>query len=479
MNDIRRIQEHVLTRLLGKAEHTLWGERYHFGEISGYEEFRKCVPVSDYHSLKPVIEQIRDGESDILWPGSTNDFAVSSGTTGIGKHLPLSRERLQSDRRFMRKLIRHFIKQCPNPQIWFGKQASLPGSVEDVSYHGRNLVMGEISGFTAREAPKWLTPFQVISPRRLCRLGWKEKFDICIRKALNEDVRVITAVPSWTLIFLQEALKQSGSKSIGELWPNLQLIVCGGVALRNYRHAIGNICSPLRIRFMESYGASEGYFAFTHKLEEPELQLVTDNGIFYEWVPFEPGLDESQLAERALPSWEIKVEQDYIMVVTTNAGLWRYPVNDIIRFKDADHLSIEIRGRVSEMLDDYGEAVHYSELEGMVNQLEATGGGRHIQLIATVKPPDAENPPRHIWVIIWSQKPDYDERAFSNLMDTRLSALNRHYAIRRESGAMDKPQVIFLDSNGKSESSLLRDNKLKAQIKPLRIISFDKLPEFI
>ncbi len=479
MTDNQKTQERVLLELLHRAEQTVWGKQYDFSNIKNHEDFRNRVPVRNYASLKSVIEQVKCGKPDILWPGETNNFAVSSGTTGSGKHLPLSKERLQSDRRFMRKLIRRFLMQWPEPQIWLGKQASLPGSIEVVMQSDRNLIMGEISGFTARYAPRWLTPFQVVSPLELCRMGWKEKFDKCLHSAIKNDIRVISAVPSWTLIFLQEALKISGKDSINELWPHLKLIVSGGAALRNYRQSIESLCSPRNLQFMESYGASEGYFAFTRQLDKPDLQLVIDNGIFYEWVPFEPDLSEEELSKRAIPSWKVEMGVDYIMLVTTNSGLWRYPVNDIIRFTNMIPLLMEVRGRVSEMLDDYGEAVHYTELETALEMTQNGNHAKHNGLIATVYPPTATSPPFHIWIIKWNDPNHVQgyESDISTAMDQTLISLNRHYAIRRESGAMGRPQVFFLNESDKD--SLFNLKKTGAQTKPLRIISFEDLPDWI
>ncbi len=474
MTHIRQVQERVLLSLLRKAEHTSWGHRHHFNNIRDYNGFRHQVPVSNYETLKPAIEEIKNGGADILWPGKVTDFAVSSGTTGTGKHLPLSRERLNSDRSFMRKLILHFIAQWPEPQIWLGKQASLPGSVEEVLVNRRNLTMGEISGFTAREAPGWLTRFQVKSPRELCRMNWKEKFSVCLHGSIKEDVRVITAVPSWTLIFLQEVIRLSPGKSIAEIWPNLKLIVSGGVALGNYQKAIEELCAPLPIRFIESYGASEGYFAFSRQINKPELLLVADNGIFYEWVPYKPGLDLAHLAKQSVPSWETKTGQDYIMLVTTNSGLWRYPVNDIIRFTNNNPMCLEVRGRVSEIFDDYGEAVHYSELSEILNELASAAEGNYIQLIASVKPPDTRKPPHHLWLIIWTQRPGIDEPAFAKLMDEKLSALNRHYAIRRQSGALGSPEVVFLNPDEQYKFLKGRENR-RAQSKPVLTLPYNKL----
>ena len=479
MTDIREKQEHILLGLLQKADQTLWGRQYNFPDIKNYDDFKGSIPVRNYDSLKSVIEQVKSGISDVFWPGEMHNFAVSSGTTGVGKHLPLSSDRLQSDRRFMRKLIRRFLIQWPEPQIWFGKQASLPGSLELVMQSDRNLIMGEISGFTARYAPRWLTPFQVVSPQELCLMDWKKKFDICLHQAIKNDVRVISAVPSWTLIFLQEALKISGKDSIDELWPNLKLIVSGGAALRNYRQSIDSLCSPLKLQFMESYGASEGYFAFTRQLENPDLELVIDNGIFYEWVPFEPDISEEELSKRAIPSWKVKTGVDYIMLVTTNSGLWRYPVNDIIRFTNVKPLSIEVRGRVREMLDDYGEAVHYTELETALEMAQNGHLPGHNGLIASVHPPIATSPPFHIWIIKWNDPntiPGH-ESDISKSMDQALISINRHYAIRRESGAMGKPFVIFLTNN--QMDTINKSTKAGAQTKPFRIVSYDDLSDWI
>jgi len=251
-------------------------------------------------------------------------------------------------------------------------------------------------------------------------------------------VRVITAVPSWILTLFREALQRTGKRSIAEVWPNLRLLVCGGVKLDHYREALQRLCNPLQPDFIENYGASEGYFAYADRLDRSDLRLVTDNGLFYEWLPH-PG--RGGYAD-PVPTWQVRPGVSYAMIVSSNAGLWRYRVNDIVEFTQTDEPRIRVVGRVSEMLDDYGEAVYGAEA-ARVLQDTAAALGISCSSWTLGALPGAGDVPGHHWMIRFdgsTLSPETRKR-FAVELDRKLCTLNRHYAIRRESGALEAPKI--------------------------------------
>ena len=437
MTDIYNHQSDLLTRLLRKASGTEIGDKYVFGKINNYEEFRSRVPHHTYSNLQDSIERIKNGETDILWPGKISNFAVSSGTTGKGKHLPLSTERLLSDRRFMRRIVFTYLRENPSISL-LGPQLSLPGSIEsDLS---RNIHLGEISGFLARMIPFYLKPLQILHPSEMRALNWEQKFNRGLQAALKKDLRVINAVPSWTLILFQKALEITRKKNISEIWPNLKLITGGGVSLQSYRDALEQLCGPLKPDFMEFYGASEGYFAFSGPKKSGELELVLDNGIFYEWIPYSSDNAPSK-DPVSLPTWEVETGTPYVITITNNSGLWRYPMNDIIEFTNLQPPTIRVLGRVSDMLDHYGEALHYHEaVEALDTALTKTGGEYHRFYLASVMD-DAYSKPHHLWFVNWKTKPG-TQNNLGTIIDQNICMINRHYAIRRESGAIGEPEIL-------------------------------------
>lgn len=431
-------QELTLFRLLDLAGATDIGKKFNFDEIKKYESFADEVPLHFYNDIQPYIQRIKNGEADVLWPGEVNKFAVSAGTTGKGKHLPLTDARLHADRIFMRKAAASYLRQRPNVFRLWGSHLSLPGSID---IH-ENMKIGEISGFTALDTPLWLNAFQLVEPEKLTRLSFQEKFDLLLEKSIDTDLRVITAAPSWVLTLFQEVLRKTKSSSISDVWPNLNLLVCGGVKLSHYKHLLKKLMGPSDADFIETYGASEGYFAYSDDLLKDDLQLVTDNDIFFEFIP-DPLPDKEALAiQDVVPVWQVEPGRPYAVVVSTNAGLWRYALRDVVEFTQVKPPRIHVVGRVSEMVDDFGEGLYMYEAEKALKV--ATGDLGLVTGAFTIHPlpPSESEKPRHLWLIQFSSVPHRNTLdKLEKSIDTQLIDLNRHYAIRRESGALDGPKV--------------------------------------
>lgn len=431
-------QQETLLELLKKARNTEIGLKYDFSSISTYEEFSNCVPVHSYLQIKDDIKKLKGGAEDLFWPGVVQRFAVSAGTSGEGKHLPLTDERLQSDKQFMYKVIKAYLKQRPNIFDLLGKHLSMPGSVEE----NDELQIGEISGFSALDAPVWLRIFQIVDPQKLTELSFQKKFNLLVEKALDADLKVITAVPSWILTLFQKVLEKTGKDTIADVWPNLKLLVCGGVKLANYRTHLEELAHGLSLDFIETYGASEGYIGYNDDLQKPDLKMVTDNGIFFECIPHPlPNTDASSIQE-TVPLWEIKTGVPYGLLMTTNAGLWRYTLNDVVEFTAIDPLRFVVRGRVNDMLDEFGEALYLYEAENALKysaeKLEIKTGNFSISPILQSR----NEVPHHRWFVQFFE-PTHTEtlQKIAVLIDEQLQQINRHYAIRRESNALAEPEL--------------------------------------
>ncbi|SHE42681.1 GH3 auxin-responsive promoter [Fodinibius roseus] len=457
--DTEETQQKLLTQLIDKARETTFGREHHFGRISCYEVFRKQVPISFYKDIAGGIGQMKKGASDIFWPGRIDQFAVSAGTSGEGKHLPLSDHRLKSDRRFMRKIAVSYLQQRPNFLDIIGTHISLPGFLEKKEHFD----IGEISAFSAQHAPFWLTPLQFFNTDELVNLPFRKKIERILGQATDTDVRVMTAAPNWVLTIFQRLLEQTGKKSIAEIWPNLKLLICGGVKLDNYRPHIQSLLGSREVDFIETYGASEGYIAFSDDLQKRDLKLIFDNGIFYEFIPHPHAGQETMSAQQAIPLWEVQTSIPYAVLVTTNAGLWRYALNDIVEFQDTRPPRIKVRGRVSEMLDDFGEALYAYEaaetLHKTAEELSITVGN----FTVGAQMPSSRQLPRHYWFIQTSESLHSDTlRRFAKKLDAALQQENRHYAIRRESETMGAPKVLTI-SQQQINTWLHQKDKEKAQ----------------
>jgi phenylacetate-coenzyme A ligase PaaK-like adenylate-forming protein len=465
-SSIRKTQHSVLLDLLEKAAETEFGRAHDFANISSYKQFAQNISPQGYASIRPAIQKLKTGAENLLWPGSVQQFAVSAGTSGEGKHLPITAERLQSDRRFMRKVVKTYLKQRPNIFKLAGSHLSMPGSVEE---HG-DLLIGEISGFTALNAPGLLRLLQVVDPRKLTKMDFQQKFDLLLEEAIDSKLKVITAVPSWILTLFQQVLKKTGSSSIAEVWPNLQLLVCGGVKLANYRPHLKQLADGLQLDFIETYGASEGYIGFSDGLEKTDLRMVIDNGVFFECIPNPlPDTDASAIQE-TVPLWEVKTGVPYALLMTTNAGLWRYTLNDIIEFTALDPLRFEVKGRVNDMLDEFGEALYVYEAE---EALQEAAGMHNIEVgNFTISPvlADKSEIPHHRWFVQFPEAMHSDTlKKLAREIDRLLQEINRHYTIRRESDALGAPEVRSITQT-EINNWMQRNGKANAQGKLPRIL---------
>lgn len=445
MSTVKKDQVKILDHLVKKGSKTIFGKKHSFSSIKDYSDYRENVPVSSYKDLQPYIEKMKSGEKDVLWPGVTTNFAVSAGTSGNGKHLPISKERFKCDQRFMRRVAISYLSQTNNVFSVFGSHVSLPGNIDTLE-DNPNVNIGEISAFLAKESPFWLSFFQIRSPEKMIKEKWAVKFERCLDKAIECDVKQITAVPSWALRFFQRALEKTGKESIQEVWPNLQLLICGGEDIKTYMPHFEYLCRGLNMEYIENYGASEGYFAFSNDRNRNDLRLIIDNGLFYEWVPY-PNNSEGEMAKQnTIPTWEVETGVPYGLIVTNNAGLWRYCVNDIIEFTDTSTPRIMVRGRTSEMLDKFGEAVEGYQAEEALEKTAKQLGAEFSAFMMGGVLDENRNVPIHLWFIQWVNKPHNLEEFTANL-DRNLKDINRRYAIRREGRTIDNLRIYDLNQD--------------------------------
>lgn len=455
-----------LHELLSEAKSTQIGQTFKFGSITSYSDFSERVPIHQYEDLKPYIDKMKDGNADILWPGRIQKYAVSSGTTGKGKHLPISAARLASDKKYMRSIAISYIKQRPNPFRLLGKHFSLPGNIEK---HGANEI-GEMSGFTAAGAPLWLRALQLVQPKKLTKLSFQEKFNLVLRKSIDSNIKVISAMPGWILTLFQRVLNETGKDKISDVWPNLNLLICGGVKLDNYQPHLVKLIGGQEPDFIETYGASEGYFAFSDDLARCDLKLVTGNGIFFEFIQ-KNSLDNKENASKNIVTLrDVKRNVPYAIVVTTNGGLWRYMLNDIIEFTSTDPPRILVKGRISEMLDDFGEALYIYEAEEVLAESLREMNLQKSPFTIIPQLSSESDLPKHYWLIQFSEQVDSDGLAkLVQKIDTKLQKINRHYATRREGGSLGAPIVKEI-SQKQVNQWLEAGNRTGAQVKLPKIL---------
>ncbi|AXJ02135.1 GH3 auxin-responsive promoter [Cyclonatronum proteinivorum] len=467
MKSIIQAQNNILEKYLQFAADTAFGKKYGFKNLKSYHEFRKTVHITSFKDYDTYREAIKRGEPDLTWPGTSGKFAISAGTTGAPKDIPIFPERERSDKIFLRRVALSYLRKNPNIfKIW-GKQMSLPGTIErDPDYPG--VLFGEISGHLALMAPPVLSRIQILEPQQSVWMTFKDKLEIAVERGVKHDLRVLTSLPSVMLRYFQMVLDYTGKDHIGDVWPNFRLLVSGGEPLPSYKNHLQKLCEGMPLHFIENYGASEGYFAFNTHQDRTDMKLVVDNNVFYEFIP-NPSQNRDELyLQETIPIWEVEAGKPYAMVVTTNSGLWRYLLNDLVIFTDLSQPRIRVAGRASDVLDNYGETIEAIHVQECLERVTAKTGGIFSSCTVGVVHEDAKKSPHHVWFIRFAERPQ-DLQAFAKAVDEDLARTNRSYNIRRNGDAIGMPEFYALTQEAIT-SWQNEHTKVKAQTKFPRMI---------
>ncbi len=443
-------QARLLRRLLRRAAGTEWGRRFGFAEIARAPDvvgaYQERVPLHDYDDLREDALRVRRGAADVMWPGRFRHFAVSSGTASAGKVLPVSRSMLAEDRRFGLAAGLHYLAQTGDVGFLRGKHLTLPGRIEeDAQFPG--TYVGEISGLVAAHAPRLFRCLLQAVPNEVAFLPhWEHKLEAVVERTVDLDVRALVMVPSWALVLFKLLVCRFNEKhgaratTVGEVWPNLRVFFSGGVALRSYRALLVQRIGLSGLHFVETYGASEGFFSFQTDLDDPAMLLYLCGGVFFEFVRFE---DLAAQRPRRYTLADVEPGVRYAPFLSTCSGLWAYGLGDVVRFTQTFPHKILVSGRTNEMLDAYGEAVFGEEARAALERACAQTGARVRDFHVAPRPPGLDRLPTHQWLVEFEEAPERLD-AFAGAIDAYLQAVNRHYQIRREARAFDPPEVVPL-----------------------------------
>ncbi len=461
------VQEKCLKMLLDQAKDTEWGRHYDYRTIHDLDAFRERVPVSDYNTLKPFITRIRQGEQNILWPTAIRWYARSSGTTSDkSKYIPVSEASLKECHyRGGKDMLALYFLNHPESRMFDGKGVAMTGSLRMTKTATTLLYDGDLSAIIVQNLPRW-AEFVRLPGRNIALMeDWEVKIDKMAKRTVNRNITNLLGVPSWTLLFLKKILAKTGKGNILEVWPRMEVFFHGGVNFNPYREQFRKIIPTDRMTYFETYNASEGFFGIQDQKESDELLLMLDYGIYYEFLPMSQ-VDRDH--PKALTLSEVKKNVNYAMVISTNAGLWRYLIGDTIRFTSLDPYRIHISGRTKNFINAVGEEVIVDNVErALTMACQRCNASVNEYTGAPVYFNDNLNA-AHEWLIEFNEPPA-DLEVFTDIFDAALQSLNSDYEAKRYQDMILRKPVIHEMPPGTFYKWLKKKGKLGGQNKVPRL----------
>ncbi len=432
-------QLEVFHRLVSAARYTEWGRQHGYAEISSPEKFRQRVPLQEYTQVKPFVDRMRAGEQNLLWPTDIKWFAKSSGTTNAtSKFIPVSREALEDCHyKGGKDLIAVHYSHRPDSRLYQGMNMVVGGS-STIEQLRADAYSGDLSAIIIRNLPIWVEMRRTPVIETALMENWEEKIERMARETMREDVRSIAGVPSWTLIILRRILELTGRDHMLEVWPNLELFMHGGVSFRPYREQFATMFPAAGMNYLESYNASEGFFGITDERGANDLLLMLDYGIFFEFLPVEEiGRDQPTT------KWLHEVEEgrQYAIVISTNAGLWRYLPGDTVRFTSIAPYRIQVSGRTRSYINAFGEELIVENADRGIEAACAATGALVTEYTAGPIYLEGSNAGGHEWLIEFEREPE-DLDHFVHVLDRAMRELNSDYDAKRHGDiALRAPRV--------------------------------------
>ena len=423
INEGEQLQRQVLAHLVQKAQDTEYGRKHLFSATKSYEDFVRNNPVNTYEELKGDIDRMRQGESDVLWPGRVKWYAKSSGTTNDkSKFIPVSPDGLKRVHyKGGADVVTLYLRNNPQSRMFDGKGLILGGS-HAPNYNLPGSLVGDLSAILIENINPLVNMVRVPSKKTALLSDFEIKRDRIAREALNKNVTNISGVPSWMLSVLNRVMEISGKTHLEEVWPNLEVFFHGGVAFTPYREQYEKLITSAKMHYMETYNASEGFFGIQDDPADKSMLLMLDYDVFYEFQ--EMGTDN------IVPLWGVETGKNYAMLISTSCGLWRYMLGDTVKFTSTNPYKFIISGRTKSFINAFGEELIVDNAEqGLKYACELTGA-QVLEYTAAPVFMDQNAKCRHQWLIEFSKAPESIEQ-FADILDRRLQELNSDYEAKR------------------------------------------------
>lgn len=463
-------QEALLLSLVKTAQKTLFGREHDFENIHSVKEFQERVPVADYEDLKPYIERVKKGQANILWTDTPEYFAKTSGTTSGSKYIPISKEGMPFQIAGAQSALFHYIAQKNNADFVNGKMIFLQGSPEMEEVFG--IKTGRLSGIVAHHIPSYLQKNRLPSWNTNIMEDWEAKVDKIIEETEHENMTLISGIPPWLIMYFEKLTEKHG-KTIKQLFPNLQLLVTGGVNYEPYRDKMEDLLGG-KVDIIQTFPASEGFFAFQDDYTKEGLLLLTDHGIFYEFIPLE---EYGKPGARRLTLKDTELHKDYALILTTNSGLWGYSIGDVVRFIDKNPYRILVSGRTKHFTSAFGEHVIAFEVEEAMKAAVEKYPAQITEFHLAPQVNPSEGLPYHEWLIEFEKEPENPE-LFRSQLDTELRKRNTYYDDLITGNILQPLHITALKKNAFHEYAKSQ-GKLGGQNKTPRLANDRKIADLL
>ncbi|WMI68942.1 GH3 auxin-responsive promoter family protein [Mangrovimonas sp. YM274] len=436
-------QQEVFNELISEAAGTQFGKDHDFVSINSYEDFKKRVPIRDYEALKPYVDRVVAGEENVLWKGKPLYFAKTSGTTSGAKYIPLTKESMPSHIDAARNAILMYIAETGNAKFVDGKMIFLQGS--PILKEQNGIQLGRLSGIVAHYVPKYLQKNRMPSWETNCIEDWETKVNAIVEETLPENMTVISGIPSWVQMYFEKIQEKTGQK-VGDVFQNFELFIYGGVNYEPYRAKFENLIGR-KVDSIELFPASEGFFAFQDSQKEKGMLLQLNSGIFYEFIKADDFFNDNP--ER-ISIADVEMGVNYVMIVSTNAGLWAYNVGDTVMFTSIKPYRVIVSGRIKHFISAFGEHVIGKEVE---QALKEGMEGSSIEISEFTVAPQI-NPesglPYHEWFIEFETVPE-DLASLEAKIDQSLQQQNTYYFDLIEGKVLRPLKITAIKKNGFTE----------------------------
>ena len=461
------VQQGELVRLVEKAALTEIGCHYDFSSIRTYEQFARTLPLYDYEGLRPQIMRMLNGEAGVLWPGHCLNFAQSSGTSdGRSKFIPITRESFKWNHyQGSSDVVSHYLNLNPDSRLFSGKAFILGGSFAHQVSAPRGTRVGDLSANLIECMNPLANLFRVPGKRIALMEDWSEKLPQLVEASIGQNITNLSGVPSWFLTVLRQVLERTGKQCIHEVWPQLEVFFHGGIAFGPYRKQYEEICDMSKMHFLDTYNASEGFFAVQSDWDEPGMLLLLDAGVFYEFIPVE---DIDSPTPEVYPVWEIEAGKTYELVITACNGLWRYRIGDTVKVERLNPLKITIAGRTRSYINAFGEELMVHNADKAITLASQQTGADVLNYTAAPVYAQGGTSGHHQWLIEFGRQPADVDR-FMLLLDEHLRNANSDYDAKRTGDLFLAAPVLTVAPAGLFDRWLGSTGKLGGQRKVPRL----------